>query len=129
MVVMMVMTVSMMVIILMMMAVPVIMVVVMPVPMIVIMMVDTLVRAAAARVFAEQQRFDRDWHREGRHPDAAEIDVVEIAQHHAVDRQDLALDQELFPQDRPQRLRDVAVEHDVERPLALDRDGEPVAGA
>src|SRR6478672_8778742 len=98
------------------MAVPMIMIVIMPV----VMMMDALVRAAAARVFAEQQRLDRDRHGERRHPDAAEIDVVEIAQHHAVDGQDLALDQQFLAQNRPKRLGDVAVEHEIDRLLALD---------
>ena len=112
MVVMMAMTVTMMV-----MAVPVIMVVVtVPVGMImtvimrVVVVVDALMRAAAARVFAEQQRLDRDRHGERGHADAAEIDIVEVAQHHPVNRQYLALDQQLLAQDRPQRLGDVAVE-------------------
>ena len=58
------------VIMVMMVAVPVIMVLIMMMAMIVgivmpvLMMVDALVRAAAARVFAEQQRLDRDRHGE-----------------------------------------------------------------
>ena len=51
-------------------------------------MMDAL-RLGGGRVFAEYQRFDGDRHGVGRHADAAEIDVVEIAQHHAVDGQDL----------------------------------------
>src|SRR5262249_45369710 len=96
---------------------------------IMIMMMNTLDRAAAARVFAEQQRFDRHRHGERRHPDASEIDVIEIAQHQSVDRQDLALDQQLFAQDGAQRLRDVVVEHNVERLPAFDGGGEAVADA
>src|SRR5215467_13585682 len=113
----------MMAVIVVMMPVPVIMavrmVMIMPVP--VLMMMNALVRAAAARILAEQQRLDRHRHGVGRHADAAEIDVVEIAQHDAIDRQYLALDQKFFAQDRAERLRDVAVEHDVERLPALDR--------
>ena len=105
------------------MIVAVIMIVIMPV----IMMMDTLVRTAPARVLAEQQRLDRDRHGERRHPDAAEIDVVEIAQHHPVDRQDLALDQQLLTQDGAQGLGDVAVEHDVERLPAGNSGGEAAA--
>src|SRR6516165_5478802 len=92
-------------------------------------MVDALRRPAAARVLAEQQRFDGHRHRIGRHADAPEIDVVEVPQHHAVDREDLAFDQKLLAQDCAQRLRDVAVEHDVERLPALDGGGKPVADA
>src|SRR3954469_14789540 len=133
MVVMPVMTVSMRITILMMM--PVIVVVIMVMAMIVsmlmpvLMVVDALVRATAARVFAEQQRLDRNRHGERRHADTAKIDVVEVAQHHAVDGQDLALDQQFLAQDRPERLGDVAVEHEIDRLLALDGGGETVADA
>jgi len=95
----------------------------------VIMMMNALGRAAASRILAEHQRFDRHRHGIGRHPDASEIDVVEVAQHHAVDREDLARDLELLAQDRSQGLRDVAVEHDVERLAARDRPGEAAADA
>ena len=44
-----------------------------------LVMVDALRRAAAARILAEQQRLDRYRHGIGRHADATEIDVVEIA--------------------------------------------------
>src|SRR6266403_1845155 len=59
-------------------AVSMIMIMMMIVP--VLVMMNPLVRAAAARIFAEQQRLDRHRHGVGRHADAAEIDVVEIAQ-------------------------------------------------
>src|SRR6266545_587040 len=91
---------------------PVIMAVAVVMIMPVLVMMDALVRAAATRVLAEEERLDGDGHGVGRHPDAAEIDVVEIAQHHAVDRQDLALDQQFLAQDRAERLGNVAVEHD-----------------
>src|SRR5947209_15691477 len=39
-----------------------------------------------SRIFAEHQRFDRDRHRVGGHSDAAEVDIIEVAKHHAVDR-------------------------------------------
>src|SRR5262245_52206253 len=107
------------------MLVPMIMMVIMPM----LMMMYPLVRAAAARVLAEQQRLDRHRHGVGRHADAPEIDVVEIAQHHPVDSQDLALDQKLLAQDRAERLRNVAVEHDVDRLPALNRGGKAVADA
>src|SRR5438105_3415527 len=46
-----------------------------------LMMMDTLRRAAGARVLAEHERLDRHRHRVGRQPDFPEIDVVEVAQH------------------------------------------------
>src|SRR5262249_61195596 len=108
------------------MVVMVMMIVAMTVVMVVIVMMDALVRPSALRHLAEHQRLDGYWYGVGRHADAAEVDVVEVAQHHAIDRQDLALDQELLAQDRAQGLRDVAVEHDVDRFPPLDRVGEPV---
>ena len=95
----------------------------------VLVVVDALMRAAAARVLAEQQRLDGDRHGVGRHADTAEIDVIEIAQHDAVDRQNLALDQKLLAQDRTQGLRDIAVEHEIDRLAPLDRACEAVANA
>src|SRR6476660_9253162 len=117
------------VVVIMVMALIVNMAMIMSMVMPVLMVTDALVRAAAARVFAEQQRLDRDRHGERRHADAAEIDVVEIAQHHAVDGQDLALDQQLLAQNRPERLGDIAVEHEIDRLLALDGGGETVTDA
>src|SRR5262249_19287747 len=108
-----------------MMAVP--MSIVMSVSMIVMM--NTLVRPAAARVFAESQRVYRHRHAGGRRPDASESDALETAQHQPVDRQERAPDQQLFAQDSAQRLRDVAIEHDVERLPALDGGGEAMADA
>src|ERR1043165_1955684 len=97
--------------------------------MIMIVMMDTLVRAAALRAFAEDERLDGDRHGVGRHADATEIDIVEVAQHHAIDRQDLALDQKLLAQDRAERLGDIAIEHDVDGLSPLDRIGKTVPDA
>jgi hypothetical protein len=47
--------------------------------------VQPLARPRSARILAEHERFDRDRHGIGRHADAAEIDIVEIPQHDAVD--------------------------------------------
>ena len=55
-------------------------------------MVEALARPRTARILAEYQRFDRYRHGVGRHTDAAEIDIIEVPQHHAVDHQDFALD-------------------------------------
>src|SRR5215510_12190063 len=89
--------------------------------MIMVVMMDALVWTAALRAFAEHERLDGDRDGVGGHPDATEIDVVEVAQHHAVDRENLALDQELLAQDRAGRLRNIAIEHDVDRLSPLDR--------
>ena len=58
-----------------------------------IVMMNALGRPAGARILAEQQRFDRYWHRVGWHAHASEIDVVEISELNAVDRQNLTLDE------------------------------------
>src|SRR5918994_1869337 len=89
--------------------------------MVVIMMVDALAGPRAARVLAEYQRLDGHRHSVRRHADSTEIDIVKIPQHDAVDHQDLAFHPLFFAQDRAQRLRDVAVQHDIQR-LSL---GEP----
>src|SRR6266568_4500916 len=93
---------------------------------IMVVVMDALMRPAALRAFAEDERLDRDWHGVGGHADAAEIDVVEVAQHHAVDREDLALDQQLLAQNRAKRLRDITIEHDVDGFPSFDRVGEPM---
>jgi hypothetical protein len=111
------------------MMVVIVIVVTMIVRMIMVVMMDALVRSAALRAFTEDERLDRNWYGVGGHPDAAKIDVVEIAQHHAVDRQDLALDQELLAQDRAERLGDIAIEHDVDRLFTLDRMRKPMPNA
>src|ERR1700704_5010423 len=100
---------------------------IMRVAMIVIMMVQPLARTGPARILAEDQRLDGHRHREGRIADAAEINIVEVPQHHAVDHQELARHPHLVPQDVAERLRHVAVEHDVERLARRDarRQGKP----
>jgi len=62
------------------------------VSMIVVVMMDALVRTAALWAFTEDERLDGDRYGVGGHADAAEIDVVEVAQHHTIDCQNLALD-------------------------------------
>src|SRR5215831_15471719 len=113
-----------MVIAMMVVMVPMIMTMAVAMRMVLVVMMDALVRTAALRVLAEHQRLDGDRYGVGRHADAPEVDIVEVAQHHAVDGEDLALDQEFLAQDRAQRLGDVAVEHDVDRLPALDGVGE-----
>ena len=95
--------------------------VVMPMLMIMLAMVQPLPRARTARVFAEHQRFDRDRHGIGRHADAAEIDIVEIPQHDAVDDEKIALNVELVAKEMPKSVCHVAVQHDVERCAQQDR--------
>src|SRR5262245_59475270 len=77
----------------------------MAVAIIVVMVMDTLRRTSALHLLAEYQRLDGDRHGIGRHADAAEVDVIEVAQQHTIDAEDLALDQEFLAQDRTQRLR------------------------
>src|SRR6267142_5048192 len=72
------------------------------------------VRAAGvARILPEHQRLHRDGNGLRGHADAPQVDVVEIPEDDSVDHQDLALDAHFVAQDRAQRLRDVAVDHDV----------------
>ena len=85
--------------------------------MLVLVMMQPLARARAARILAEHQRLDGHRHGIGRHADAAEIDVIEIPQHHPVDDQELAFDMKLLAQDVAERVRHVAVEHNEERLL------------
>ena len=116
-----------MVVIVMVMAVVVtmVMVVVVIVVMVMVMVVQALPRARAARVLVEYQRLDGDRHGVGRHANTAEVDVVEIPQHHAIDHQHVAFDVKLLAQDMAERLRHVAVEHDVKRALLGDAVGKP----
>ena len=101
------------------------MIMVMIMTMRMIVMMDALMRAAAARILAEHERFDRDRHGIGRHADAAEIDIVEIPQHDAVDDEKIALDVKLVAKEMPERVRYVAVQHDVERQLLGDALANP----
>src|SRR5438445_10138193 len=77
-------------------------------------------RVRYPRILAEDEGLDGHRHRMGRHADAAEIDEVEVAQRDAVDHQDLRADAQLFLEDRAEGLRDVAVEHDVDRLSTFD---------
>src|SRR5215468_5222934 len=79
-----------------------------------VVMMQPLTQPRAARVFAEDERLDRHRHGVGRVADAAQVDVVEIPQHHTIDHQELAPDPQLVAQDVAERLGDVAVEHDIE---------------
>src|SRR6185312_13458898 len=80
--------------------------------------------ARAARVLAEHQRLDGDGHGVRGHAHAAEVDVVEIPERHAVDHQHLGGEAPLFLEERAQRMRDVAVEHQVERLRLEERHGQ-----
>jgi hypothetical protein len=94
---------------------PVIVAVVVTMMMVVVMVMQVRLSARQSRIFTEHQRLDGHRHGHRRQADAAEVDIVEIPQHDAVDAEDFAFDVQLFAQDRAQRLRDVAVEHDVKR--------------
>src|SRR5690242_16729027 len=73
-----------------------------------------------ARVLGEHQRLDRHGHRVRRHADAPEVDVVEVAQRNAVDDQQLGGDAHVLLEDAAERLRDVAVEDEVNRFFPTD---------
>src|SRR6267378_2025086 len=97
----------------------VVVVVVVMVPLVlmwvVVMMVIVVVmmmRVRNPRVLAEDQRLDRHGHGERRHPDAPEIDVVEVPQRDAVEREHLRRDAQFLLQQRADRLRDIGVEND-----------------
>src|ERR1700730_120960 len=94
-----------------------------------IVMVDTLRRTPAPRILAEQQRFDRDRDRAGRHAYAPEIDIIEVSQHNSVDCQDFALDKALLAQNSAEGLRDITIKHDEDRLPALDGGGKTMADA
>src|SRR6266581_7297768 len=85
--------------------------------------------ARGARVLTEHQRLDRDGDGLRRHPDASEVDVVEIPQYDSVDDQDFAGDLHFIADYGAERLGDVAVEHDVQGFALRDRIGEPEADA
>ena len=99
---------------------------------IVLAVVQALARPWTSRIFAEHQRFDGDRHGIGRHAYAPEINIVEVPQHYAVDDQKIAANVAFIAKEMPERVRHVAVQHDVERqalgnPLgetALDPFGE-----
>ncbi len=77
-----------------------------------------------AWILAENQRLDRYRNRLRRQPHAAQINVIEIPQHHAVDHQKLIGDVQFIAQNCAQRLRNIAVEHHKERPTRSDRVGK-----
>ena len=104
-------------------------VMIMDVRVIVLAVVQPLARPWTARIFAEHQRFDRDRHGIGRHADAAEIDIVEVPQHHAVDDQQVAANVAFVAKEMPERVRDIAVQHDVERQASGNSLGETALDA
>ena len=73
-----------------------------------------------ARIVVEHQRLHRHRHRLRGPADAAQVDVIQIPEHYAVDHQHFARDPHFLAQDRAQRLRDVAVEHKEQRPARSD---------
>src|SRR5262249_7624218 len=66
----------------------------------------------AARILAEHEGFHRHRHRTGWHPDAAQVDIIEIQKRHAVDHQNRARDAAFLAQNRAKGLRNVAVKDD-----------------
>ena len=65
---------------------------------------------AGARIVGEHQRLDGHRHGARRQADLAEIDIVEIPQHHAVYHQHADRYFQLVLKDMAKRLRDIAVE-------------------
>ena len=66
-----------------------------------------------ARVLAEHQRLDRHRNRVGRHAYTPQIDIVKIPERYSVDGKYFGLDLDLILHQRPQRLRNIAVEHKI----------------
>src|SRR5689334_2041573 len=89
--------------------------VVMSVVVIVIVRMRMSVRAPLrpARILTEDERLDRHRDRERRHAHAPQVDVVEIPERDAVDHEHVGGDGPLVLQQRAQRLRHVAVEHEI----------------
>src|SRR5205814_1540070 len=61
------------------------------------------------------QRLDHDGHDIGRHDDFADVDVVELHQLQAIDRNHRAFDLELFVQNPAARPADIAIQPDGQR--------------
>src|SRR3954466_4207965 len=72
-------------------------------------------------ILVEEKRLDGNRHGARGQADAPQIDVVEIDERNAVDREDLAFHPALLAQDRTEGLRHVAVEHDVDRVAMRER--------
>jgi len=72
-------------------------------------MMDTLLGARAAWILAEDERFDRHRHGIGGNAYLAEVDIIEIHQHDAVDDEDFARHIAIFPQHGTKRLLDLGV--------------------
>ena len=68
-----------------------------------------------ARILAEDERLDRDRHGVRRQADAAEVDVVEVAQRDAVQHQHLARDLQILLEDAADGLRHVAIQDEIDR--------------
>src|SRR6267142_2198006 len=71
-----------------------------------------------ARILVEDERLDRDRDGERGHAHAAEIDVIEVPEGNTVDHQHLGGDAQLVPQERAERLGDIAVQNN-EQGLSL----------
>src|SRR5262245_57212688 len=94
----------------------VVMVVVMVVPLVMPLsaardVVVMMVRMRDARILAEHERLDRDGDGERRHTHATQVDVVEVPERDAVERQHVGCDGTLLFQQRTDGLCDIAVEN------------------
>src|SRR5262245_14799197 len=77
------------------------------------------VPATAPALLRKQQRLDHHRHDTGRIEQFADIDIVELAQLHAVDRNELAVQVQLLLDDAAKPAPDVAVDHQYKQLVAL----------
>ena len=83
-----------------------------------------VLQRVSPRICLEYEGLDRHGHGVRRIPDPTQVHIVEIPQRDAVDREDLRFQRELVLQKRAQRLRDVAVEDQIDRLRLLDCSGK-----
>ena len=112
----------------------VVVVVVMVVPLVVPLsaardVVVMMVRMRDARILAEHERLDRHGDSERGHTHATQVDVVEVPERDAVERQHVGCDGTLLFQQRTDGLCDVAVENQENRPSRRDRSRQRVNDA
>lgn len=93
--------------------------------LVIVVMMDAFPGAGTVRAVAEDQRFDGHRHRVRRNAQAPQIDEIKIGQHHAVDDQNIAFHAAFLAHDRANRLRHVAVEHDMHGFVCRYKVGQP----
>src|SRR5579863_8194545 len=75
----------------------------------------------ASREIVEHQRFHRDGHGVRRQSNPAQVDVIKVHEHNAVDHQQLGLNTQVITQYTAEGLREIAIENQVEGLAACDR--------